>query len=29
MRNYIIETFRGLAAAGMFLSAVVHLDLWV
>jgi hypothetical protein len=29
MRNYLIDTSRGLAAAGVFLSAVVHLDLWV
>jgi hypothetical protein len=29
MRNYIIDTSRGLAAAGVFLAAVVHLDLWV
>jgi hypothetical protein len=29
MRNYIIDTTRGLAAAGVFLAAVVHLDLWV
>jgi hypothetical protein len=29
MRNYVIDTSRGLAAAGVFLAAVVHLDLWV
>jgi hypothetical protein len=29
MRNYIIDVSRGLAAAGVFLAAVVHLDLWV
>jgi hypothetical protein len=29
MRNYITDTTRGLAAAGVFLAAVVHLDLWV
>ena len=29
MRNYIIDATRGLAAAGVFLAAVVHLDLWV
>lgn len=29
MRNYVIDTSRALAAAGVFLSAVVHLDLWV
>jgi hypothetical protein len=29
MRDYIIDTSRGLAAAGVFLAAVVHLDLWV
>jgi hypothetical protein len=29
MRNYVIDTTRGLAAAGVFLAAVVHLDLWV
>ena len=29
MRTYIIDTSRGLAAAGVFLAAVVHLDLWV
>ena len=29
MRDYVIDTSRGLAAAGVFLSAVVHLDLWV
>src|SRR4051812_21630238 len=29
MKNYVIETSRGLAAAGVFLAAVVHLDLWV
>jgi hypothetical protein len=29
MRNYMIDTSRGLAAAGVFLAAVVHLDLWV
>lgn len=29
MRNYVIDTIRGLAAAGVFLAAVVHLDLWV
>ena len=28
MRNYFIDTSRGLAAAGVFLSAVVHLELW-
>jgi len=28
MRNYVIDTSRGLAAAGVFLAAVVHLDLW-
>lgn len=28
MRNYIIDTSRGLAAAGVYLAAVVHLDLW-
>ena len=28
MRNYVIDTTRGLAAAGVFLAAVVHLDLW-
>jgi hypothetical protein len=29
MRNFVIDTSRGLAAAGVFLAAVVHLDLWV
>ncbi len=29
MRNYLIDTSRGLTAAGVFLAAVVHLDLWV
>jgi hypothetical protein len=29
MRNYVIDTSRGLATAGVFLAAVVHLDLWV
>lgn len=29
MRNYLIDASRGLAAAGVFLAAVVHLDLWV
>ena len=29
MRNYVIDTTRGLAAAGVLLAAVVHLDLWV
>jgi hypothetical protein len=29
MRTYIIDTSRRLAAAGVFLAAVVHLDLWV
>jgi hypothetical protein len=29
MRNYVIGTSRGLAAAGVFLAAVIHLDLWV
>jgi hypothetical protein len=29
MRTYIIDASRGLAAAGVFLAAVVHLDLWV
>jgi hypothetical protein len=29
MRNYLIDTSRGLAAAGVLLSAVIHLDLWV
>jgi hypothetical protein len=29
MRNFFIDTSRGLAAAGVFLAAVVHLDLWV
>ena len=29
MRDYVIDTSRGLAAAGVFLAAVVHLDLWV
>jgi hypothetical protein len=29
MRNYVIDTSRGLAAAGVFLAAVIHLDLWV
>jgi hypothetical protein len=29
MRTYIIDVSRGLAAAGVFLAAVVHLDLWV
>jgi hypothetical protein len=28
MRNYILDISRGLAAAGVFLAAVVHLDLW-
>jgi hypothetical protein len=28
MRYYLIDTARGLAAAGVLLSAVVHLDLW-
>ena len=28
MRNYFIDTLRGLAAAGVLLSAVVHLELW-
>src|SRR4051812_39322979 len=29
MRNFVIDTSRGLAAAGVLLAAVVHLDLWV
>jgi hypothetical protein len=29
MRNYVIDITRGLAAAGVLLAAVVHLDLWV
>jgi hypothetical protein len=29
MRTYIIDTSRGLAAAGVLLAGVVHLDLWV
>jgi hypothetical protein len=29
MRDYVIDTARRLAAAGVFLAAVVHLDLWV
>lgn len=29
MRNFVIDVSRGLAAAGVFLAAVVHLDLWV
>jgi hypothetical protein len=29
MRNLMIDTSRGLAAAGVLLAAVVHLDLWV
>lgn len=29
MRNYLIDASRGLASAGVLLSAVVHLDLWV
>jgi hypothetical protein len=29
MRNFVIDTSRGLAAAGVFLAAVVHLELWV
>jgi hypothetical protein len=28
MRDFAIDTSRGLAAAGVLLSAVVHLDLW-
>ena len=28
MRNYTIDVLRGLAAAGVLLAAVVHLDLW-
>src|SRR5215468_9536576 len=28
MRNFVINVSRGLAAAGVFLAAVVHLDLW-
>jgi len=28
MRNTLIDVSRGLAAAGVLLSAVVHLDLW-
>ena len=28
MRNFVIDTTRGLTAAGVLLSAVVHLDLW-
>ncbi len=28
MRDFAVETSRGIAAAGVLLSAVVHLDLW-
>jgi hypothetical protein len=28
MRSFVIDTSRALAAAGVLLSAVVHLDLW-
>jgi hypothetical protein len=28
MRNFVIDSARGLAAAGVLLSGVVHLDLW-
>jgi hypothetical protein len=28
MRDFAVDTSRGLAAAGVLLSAVVHLDLW-
>jgi hypothetical protein len=28
MRNFVIDTSRALASAGVLLSAVVHLDLW-